>query len=487
MTTTAPARTVSDAHIRRWLTKLDQPDKLAEDPSVHDVLQRHERLPTDASDVEVGQAAADLLREAIERLAPPPEASRQERLPYEVLRTCFLEGAKLFQAANKLGISERQMTRERTRAIKILRTELERPSGGQRAPTYRPIPIPAIQGFLPRPQLRERILRGLHEARLVRMHGPAGVGKSSLMAEIATELCERTPVFWYRFRPEVADTLQALLFELGEHLRSRRQPDLSVYVSESLPATDVALATRIALRSLGKQEHLLVFDDFHLVSDDSAVGGFLDEAIGRLPGVKIATLSRIRERAGVEGSLEVPRFTQSETHELLAVLGVQATDELAAAVQAWTDGIPQLVKLAASWLKTATRSEIAEGLDSLTDLEEVQDFLLGNITGLLGPDERSILEAASIFRDRFTDDALAFVADRTRGEVQDTSRRLVRAYIASRSRAGDVAFFHNSVREYVYDRLPRERRRELHERASSWYRRNGLDEQADVHAAAATG
>lgn len=486
MTTSTHARAVTDASVRRWLMKLAQPDRLAEDEELQSLLARQERLPDNGSRVELGHAAADLIREAIDRLEPEGDAPRQERLPYEVLRTCFVEGAKLFQAANKLGMSERQMTRERTRAIRILKGELERPATPAGSSRYRPVPIPAIQGFLPRPELATSLGAALREHRLVRVHGPAGVGKSSLLADLASDEAERMPVLWYRFRTGVADSVDALLFEIGEHLRSRRHHDLAAYMADALPTPDPALATRLALKGLAASPHLLVFDDFHIADGDPAVAGFLEEAISRLPDLRVITIGRHRHGSSEAGiSIAIAPFSQSETQSLLAQLGLETTPELASAVQSWTEGIPQLVKLAASWLKTATPREIEEGLDSLGELEEVQGFLLTNITDLIGANDRAILEAASIFRDRFTDDALAFVAERTRGEVQDTSRRLVRAYVATRSRAGDVAFFHNSVRDYVYDRLPLARRRELHERAAAWYRRNDATDESEYHEGAA--
>jgi ATP/maltotriose-dependent transcriptional regulator MalT len=140
-----------------------------------------------------------------------------------------------------------------------------------------------------------------------------------------------------------------------------------------------------------------------------------------------------------------------------------------------------LLKLAASWLKTATDDEVARGFSSLTDQLEVQTFLLSNVTELLDSDDRALLEAASIFRDRFSDEALGFVAQRTRGAVIDAGIRLVRAYVATRSLDGEGAFFHASVRDYVYERLDTGRKSLLHTRASLWYERSGDEREAEYH------
>jgi len=124
---------------------------------------------------------------------------------------------------------------------------------------------------------------------------------------------------------------------------------------------------------------------------------------------------------------------------------------------------------------------MARGLDRMLDLDDVQEFLLANITDLIDPEDRHVLAAASVFRDRFTDDAVGFVAERSRGQVLDTSRRLVRHYLATRARDGEVAFFHESVREFVQARLNPEQRNRFHERAAQWFERVGDPDEARYH------
>ena len=477
----------SEVKLRRWLSTLRRPDHLAE-PEIVALLEAHGRLPEPPSPMAVGRAAAELLTAAIERLRPPDGASREEQLPYLVLKLCFVDGHKLFQVANRFGLSERHMTRERTAAIRLLAAELEaRPGssagGGSRdtsAPRYRPQPIPTILGFVERPGPARELRMALESSHLVSVHGAPGVGKTALIAELAGRVAEERPVFWYRFRQGVNDSPDAFLFELGLHLREHGSDELSRHMIASDP--DHTLATRLAISGLAEQPQLLVLDDFHALETGNAIAGFLEEAAERLLDLRAITVSRHRGAELQAGTTyEVRPLSRTEAQALLAHLGVTVQPQLAESLHRWTGGIPQLVKLAASWLKTAEPEEVAQGIDSLGDLESVQAFLLDNITGLIGPDDQAILRAASVFRDRFTDDALAFVSHRTRGEVQDASRRFVRAYVASRSRRGDVAFFHASVREYIYSRLGSEERAYLHERAARWYERKGEATESRHH------
>ncbi|MGH2754150.1 MAG: AAA family ATPase, partial [Actinomycetota bacterium] len=247
---------VSEDDVRRWLAALRRPDKLASEPGLEVLLRAHGKLPGSPSPLAVGHAAAELLAGAIEKLRPTHGAKPQEELPYRALHMCFVEGTKVFQAAARLGVSERHLTRERTRAVRLLIAELKAVTKSPRP--YLPEPIPAIRSFLPRDAEMRKLKSALEEDSLVIVHGAPGCGKTSLVAELASEASRAMPVFWYRFRSEVNTTLSAVLFELGDHLHSSSLPELADYLQRSLPDIDVALATRLAVRSLGDVRRLLV-------------------------------------------------------------------------------------------------------------------------------------------------------------------------------------------------------------------------------------
>ena len=469
---------LDEEKVRRWLGLLRHPNRL-DSPEMRALLRAHGRLPADATPLDVGRAAARFLSDTIDRLAAPPDAPAGERLPHAVLRTCFVEGAKLFQAASKLGLSERQLTRERGRAISLLTAQL---SLGPVRSRFVPEEIPTIDDFVPRPDVLALVAETLAAGRRARVHGPPGIGKTSLVAELAIAESRSSAVWWYRFRRGVNDTLRAVLFELGQWLGSQGLADLAGYVAPNVSDLDTAVAARIAIRAFGETHSLVVLDDYQTVEEDLPITGFFDEALVRTPTLRLVTLSRLRPGTAHAGeAIEVPPFRLEQTERLLLQMGTRRPRDTIAKIHAWTGGNPHLVKLSASWLKTATPAEIARGVEALIDQEEVQAFLLSNITELLDSDDRSILEAASIFRGRFSDDALAYVARQTRGAVQDASHRLVRSYVATRSRQGISAFFHGSVRDYVYERLDPETRSGLHLRAAAWFHRIGDDDETAYH------
>lgn len=478
----ASTPSLSDEKLRRWLGMLRDPDKLAASPEMESLLKAHGRFPENPSPLAIGRAGIDLLLGAIESLEPERNGEVSDDLPYRVLHTCFVDGMKLFQAANHLGLSERQLTRERTRAIGLLRAELENPPPPPSQRTYMPEPIPAIQGFLQRPGEARRIERALVDSHLVVVHGPPGIGKTTLVAELATKAAETMKVLWYRFRPEVNTSLGAVLFELGDHLHASGSRELSEYLDEALPDIDTSLATRLAIRGLSGAARLLIFDDFHLVEEDAPLRSFLEESVSRLPDVRVVAISQHRNLGITTGdAVEVKPFGRGEASEFISRLGVECDEPTMRALHRWTDGNPHMLRLAASWMRSASPEEIAQGTSSLKDQPDVQGFLLGHLTNLIDADDRQVLIGASVFRDRFSDEALAHVIQRATGSIIDASLRLVRSYVATRNRDGDSAFFHHTVREFVYSRIEPDRRRELHRRAAQWFEMNGDEREARYH------
>lgn len=486
-----PDPSVTEASLRRWLAALGQPAQLP-DPDLVQLLETHGRMPAARSAIAMGEAARDLIVQAVDRLRPDPGAPRVQQLPYTVLNMCFVEGVKWVTAADRLGISPRQLTRERTRALLLLRDELNAMSATTTdagAPaTVRMERIPAIAGYRARPQVTRALSELLAAHHLVHVHGPRGIGKTSLVADFAAEKARRAPVLWIRFRAGVNTSLGAVLFELAEFLGARGRPTLASKLAGADLDPDLGIATRLAIKDLAGTPQLFIFDDFHLAGADPAVAGFLAEAVSRLPELRVITAGRhTGGTPGVGVEMALPALTRLETQDLLANLDVQLGAVMAGSIHAWTAGIPHLVRLAASWLKSATHEEVSAGLTALGHQDDVRDFLLATISEVLDSADRKILDAASVFRDRFTDEVLAHVAELTVGAIEDASRRLVRRHLASRGRQGDVAFFHGSVREYFYARLSAADRVRLHKRAAQWYAANGSLAEQRYHLGLAKG
>ncbi|MDQ3964694.1 MAG: ATP-binding protein [Actinomycetota bacterium] len=244
-------------------------------------------------------------------------------------------------------MSERQLSRERGQALLLLAAELAAVS----EPGGTPPPIPAVERYLRRDALMRRLAQAVATHRLVGVTGSRRVGKTALVAMLAQALGPET-VWWYRIRPGVNDTLQALLIELGNLVARDGRPELRDYVWGTPPPTlDVGRATRLALDGLSGRRRLLVLDDFGGALGLSSIATFLEEALERLPLVSLVTIGRPLPDAA---SVEVPPFDQSEVAELLG--GVPQGKDVGRQLHELTGGHPATVDAVAAWWRGAPQA-----------------------------------------------------------------------------------------------------------------------------------
>ena len=328
--TPATSGTPGHERVRRWLTDLHRPERL-DDAALAELLRAHGRGGTGPR---AGHAAAELLREKIESLRAPEGAPAVSALPYRVLRTCFVDGIKGPRAAAALGLSERQLTRERSRAISLLAVQLA-------ASPPASVPVPASL-VVPRPALVSALAEALDDTGRVHVTGAPEAGNTTVVAAYAAG---QARVFWHTFVPSLGTGLPSLLFEIGEHLAAG-DPALASYLKAALPRPDVELAARIALAALRCAPPLVVLDDLDPAVAGPAVAAFLSE-LERVPAVKVVTIGG---RSRGMRSLAVPPLDEREVRALLALHGAADDDAHVRRVHAWTTGNAGLAALAAQWL-----------------------------------------------------------------------------------------------------------------------------------------
>jgi len=93
----------------------------------------------------------------------------------------------------------------------------------------------------------------------------------------------------------------------------------------------------------------------------------------------------------------------------------------------------------------------------------VQNLVQARMDRLQAPD-KTALQAASVFGQRFSLDALRFLIERAHYDCAEPI-----AHFLVRPQAGEFVFAHALVRDGVYDSLLKARRRELHRRAADWF------------------
>lgn len=118
---------LTDSQVRGWLANLYEPGAL-DDPEMRDVLRAHGR-PSEGTSFDVSQEARAFLREMVEKLLPSTDSMTIAAAwrPYQVATLAWVDPHSHFTVARLMGFSSRQISREKARAIRLLRSGLENP------------------------------------------------------------------------------------------------------------------------------------------------------------------------------------------------------------------------------------------------------------------------------------------------------------------------------------------------------------------------
>ena len=352
-------------------------------------------------------------------------------------------------------------------------------------------------GLVPRQRLVERLVAGTqHE--LVLVCGPAGFGKSSLLADWAHR-GQRT-VAWLSLDEDDNDPSQ-----FWRHVAAALdvyRPGLAEQVAAQLGAPSTSsfkTSITVVINSMAEAGApvVLVLDDYHLI-EEPAVHRSVEFLLEHLPsalrmvlasrGDPPLPLARLRAR-GQLTELRAPdlRFTAAESTELLrAAIGPELSDSAAAALVERTEGWAAGLQLAV--LSLRGRGDVAGLVEAFSGSHRfVLDYLTEEILDRQDQQMREFLLETSVL-ERVSAPLCDAVRGRTGSqqlleEVEranlflhplDESRRWWRYHI----------LFADMLRAHLC-KLDPHRVAALHGAAALWYERNDLPDQAIRHALSA--
>ncbi len=363
---------------------------------------------------------------------------------------------------------------------------------------------PLRREIVPRPRLVARLNAGLHH-RLALISAPAGFGKTTLLSEWASQ-CQH-PIAWLtldagdnapdRFWAYVVAALQTAGVDLGD-----LQP--ATLQTSQPPSIDPLLTLLLNQLTEVSEPLVLVLDDYHVIDARSIHAGlaFLLDNLPPQIHIVIATradpplpIARLRGRGQLTELYQAAlRFTPEEAAAFLnQVMGLNLSAEDTAALEARTEGWIVGLQLAAVSMRghdnvadfvqafTGNHRSLLDSLGSEVlrqQSEQLQRFLLQTsiLTRLTGPLCDAVLngdlsegppERAQAMLEYLESNNLFVVP-------LDNERRWYR--------------YHHLFAELLQQRLQREhphRVHDLHRRASAWYEKQGLIDEAVRHALAA--
>ncbi len=352
-------------------------------------------------------------------------------------------------------------------------------------------------GWVPRPRLVDHLRAGTARE-LVLVCGPAGFGKSSLLADWVGD--DRRSVAWLsldegdndpvRFWRHVTAALDGVLPGVAERA--------SALVGGGTP-TSIRRAVTALVDDVveARGEALLVVDDYHLIQAPE-VHGSLEFLLDQLPvslRVVLASrsdpplpLARLRAR-GQLAELRVTdlRFTLGEAGELLrAAVGHDLPDQVVAALEERTEGWVAGLQLAA--LSLRGHADVARFVAEFSGSHRyVLDYLAEEVLDRQSEQLRTFLLETSVL-DRLSGPLCDALTGRTDGQELLESAERANLFLLPLDEERRWWRYHHLFADLLRARLIRQHPAQvpqLHHAAAEWHERHGLVDDAVRHALAA--
>jgi LuxR family transcriptional regulator, maltose regulon positive regulatory protein len=351
-------------------------------------------------------------------------------------------------------------------------------------------------GWVPRPRLL-RHLRAGTARELVLVCGPAGFGKSSLLADwvgnagravawLSLDEGDNDPV---RFWRHVTAALDGVLPGVAE----RAGALVGGGASTSIRAVVTALVNDL-VETPG--EALLVVDDYHLIQAPevhSSLAFLLDQLPGSLRIVLASRsdpplpLARLRARGQLaEIRATDLRFTRGEAGELLrAALGPDLPDRIVAALEERTEGWVAGLQLAA--LSLHGHADVARFVEEFSGSHRfVLDYLTEEVLDRQSERLRTFLLETSVL-DRLSGPLCDALTGGTDGQELLEAAERANLFLLALDEERNWWRYHHLFAEVLRARLLQRHPAEvvrLHRAAAEWHERHGLADDAVRHAVA---
>ncbi|MBI2955434.1 MAG: helix-turn-helix transcriptional regulator [Chloroflexi bacterium] len=358
--------------------------------------------------------------------------------------------------------------------------------------------VPSARRVLvPRPRLIERLNEAL-AARLILTSGPAGFGKTTLLSAWLSESGHSSA--WVsldandndtaRFLKYVIAALQRVCPGCGETTRVMLQ-------SPQLPPLEAMLTALVNDLCSHPGQLILVLDDYHVINE-AAVHNIVTFLLDHLPAhvhLVISTradpplrLSRLRSRGQLaEIRVDGLRFSTDEALTFLGeVMGIDVSVDEAASLQARTEG--WIAGLQMTALAMRGRQDISSFIRTFTGSHRyVLDFLLEEVLNVEPESVQAFLLQTSIL-ERLTGPLCDALTGQTDGWGMLERLESENLFVVPLDEERRWYRYHHLFAEVLRNQLVRSQLahvRTLHIRASDWYEREGLVDQAFQHALAA--
>lgn len=363
-------------------------------------------------------------------------------------------------------------------------------------PTHRP-------ELVTRPRLVERLDEGIH-GKLTLISAPAGFGKTTIVTEwLQNELDNESSPYsigWLSLDKGDNDPLRFLTYitEALYRLPGFDSPlgagAQNMLQSLQPPPAIVVLSTLINELAIIEKKIILVLDDYHLI-ETQPVHDLLNFLLENLPPnlhLVIATredpplvLARMRAR-GQLSDLRASdlRFSASETTQLLnQAMALNLSEKDILTLESCTEGWIAGLQLAAISMRGwEDKTDFIQSFSGNNRL--VLDYLIEEVINQQNTDVQNFLLESSIL-DSFTSSLCNAVTGQDNSQSILEMLERANLFIIPLDNERKWYRYHHLFADLLRQRLHQTHTidpRELHHKASDWYKRNGLSDRAIEHA-----
>jgi len=323
-----------------------------------------------------------------------------------------------------------------------------------------PEEIPKAKRFCGRKKelfrIREQLV--IDDIQMIVITGIAGIGKTSVAMQIVEEIKGEMHIFHHRFRE--FDTLRKIGMEFAFFLAKAGYPELPQYL-DSTVSLDIDSALKITLNTLKDFKALFVLDDYQKCSP--RISAFVYEALKKirpLTNIKFMIIGRERPSAydrteAVVGNnifeLKLKGLSKEDSRLMLG-LGPD-DEELLTDIYRITEGHPLSIELIGS----GDREKATKGM------KDVSRYIHEEIFSILSPEEKRIMELASVFRRPFPPEFL-FIDEKVSFDHIDS---MLEKYLLLEGKDGIEQ--HDLIREFLTRRINPSLKNRYHKWAAGLY------------------
>ncbi|MDF5726658.1 MAG: tetratricopeptide repeat protein [Rhizonema sp. PD38] len=254
--------------------------------------------------------------------------------------------------------------------------------------------------FVGRKQLIQELLSPSDKTRIIAILGIPGVGKTSLIKQIASRL-ELSEVFWYEFHWGLL-SFNNVMISLAQFIDKQTDTDKNLTITIQTPELSDEQRISIIIEHLNKNRYYLFFESIHIIEENSKIDSLFSICKQKLKQSIIFITSRSKPCfcKPIDEAKKIVKIVQldglrdfEEVQDFFTQRGIQISPELIEKIDKRFGGLPLALELIATLFQEDFTEEDLLALAEDQAIEQLFD----EIYERLNPCERKFLTIASLF------------------------------------------------------------------------------------------